>query len=307
MNYAEAVAMLTGRCKTRRRLDNNTYLWRDSEDSSVVAIRLHATDILEFKQNGSIKVNTGGWNTVTTRDRLNRYLPRPWHVYSERGAMILSNYSYWAESKPKGGIELVLDNRTTILPNGLVYGGRNAQEYRDEIRLQENANRQEANRLHYWLRAARGIYRDKSNCTGKGFRCNCHPRPFRQPRERFTEAGECQLCGCKFIRKSYRGRLTVTEILNEANISVRMAKIHAFGFEKFMLEAKVKVLDRHNDYELLTLPLDDWNSMRALKMRCPSTDAVYVSPVDPRCESVPAALDWMFDTENYLETVSQQA
>lgn len=307
MNYAEAVAILTGRCKTRRKLENNTYLWRDSEDSCVVSIRLHATDILTFYQSGRIQVDTGGWNTLTTRDRINRYLPKPWHVYSEHGATILSNYSYWTESKPKRGVERVLENSATILANGLVSGGQDAQEFREEIRRMDNSRRREANRLRYWLRAARGIYRDTSNCTGRDFRCNCHARPFRQPREQFTEPGSCQLCGCRFYRKPSTTKLTVTQILNEPNISVRMAKIHIFGFERFMLEAKVNVLDRHEDYELMALPLNDWNSMRALKMRCPSTDAVYISPVDPGCQSVATALDWMFDTDNYLETVSQQA
>ena len=41
--------------------------------------------------------------------------------------------------------------------------------------------------------------------------------------------------------------------------------------------------------------------MLCLKMVCPSTGAAYVSPVDPRTDSVDSALDWMFDTQNYRQ------
>src|SRR5216684_2610997 len=61
-------------------------------------------------------------------------------------------------------------------------------------------------------------------------------------------------------------------------------------------------------YQLLALPLQgDWTEVKALKMTCPSTGAVYVNAVPPNLNEVPAALDWMFNTENYLETVTQQA
>jgi hypothetical protein len=42
--------------------------------------------------------------------------------------------------------------------------------------------------------------------------------------------------------------------------------------------------------------------MKALKMNCPSTGAVYINAVPPNVEDVPTALDWMFDTQDYLET-----
>lgn len=39
------------------------------------AIRLHDTDIAIFKINGDIILNTGGWKTTTTKDRLNKFTP----------------------------------------------------------------------------------------------------------------------------------------------------------------------------------------------------------------------------------------
>lgn len=72
MNYQTANAMLTGRCKERRKIGNNTYLIRRGKE---IAIRLHQTDIITLTDENEIIVNTGGWHTVTTKARLNEYLP----------------------------------------------------------------------------------------------------------------------------------------------------------------------------------------------------------------------------------------
>ena len=48
-------------------------------------IRLHKTDILTIAPSGAFAINTGGWNTHTTRDRLNEFLPAPWRVCTVRG------------------------------------------------------------------------------------------------------------------------------------------------------------------------------------------------------------------------------
>ncbi len=88
---------------------------------------------------------------------------------------------------------------------------------------------------------------------------------------------------------------------------MRVAKMTCYGMEKFFLDSNAKVLDDKAGYQLLSLPFDRWNEMKALKMTCPSTGAVYVNAVPPTMNEVPAALDWMFNTENYLETVTQQA
>jgi hypothetical protein len=58
--------------RDRRKVGNNTYLERRDKDS--VALRLHDTDIITETPAG-YRVNTGGWQTVTTKDRLNNWLP----------------------------------------------------------------------------------------------------------------------------------------------------------------------------------------------------------------------------------------
>jgi hypothetical protein len=71
-DYATLNERLTGRCLERRKVANNTYAERRWPD---IAIRLHDTDVVTLHPDGSITLNTGGWYTVTTKDRLNSYLP----------------------------------------------------------------------------------------------------------------------------------------------------------------------------------------------------------------------------------------
>ena len=101
--------------------------------------------------------------------------------------------------------------------------------------------------------------------------------------------------------------LTVENILAEENVTVRVAKMSVYGMDRFLIDAKADILDQHGEYTLLSLALDQWQRVVALKMTCPSTQAVYVSPVPPHTDSVASALDWYFDCENYLEKVGQQA
>lgn len=59
-----------GRNKTSRTLANNTTA-RILNDA-MVAIKLHQTDILIFTPN-TVTLNSGGWLSVTTKERINRY------------------------------------------------------------------------------------------------------------------------------------------------------------------------------------------------------------------------------------------
>lgn len=76
MNYESANAQLTGRCKNSRKIQNNTYLARRGED---IALQLHSTDVVTLHPDGSITLNSGGWHTVTTKDRIS-----PFHRVSAR-------------------------------------------------------------------------------------------------------------------------------------------------------------------------------------------------------------------------------
>lgn len=64
--------------RDRRKIANNTYLER--RDDSTIALRLHATDVVTFRP-GTITLDSGGWRTVTTKNRINYALP----VWSKAG------------------------------------------------------------------------------------------------------------------------------------------------------------------------------------------------------------------------------
>jgi hypothetical protein len=53
---------------------------------------LHSTDIITFRKDGTIVANTGGWQTVTTKARLNEYLPVG--IYQRGGLW------YWEGGEP---------------------------------------------------------------------------------------------------------------------------------------------------------------------------------------------------------------
>jgi hypothetical protein len=74
MNYAEAVSMVHGKTNRQtRKIGNNTYAEIEYDNS--VSIRLHGTTVVRFYPNGTVKLNSGGWHTNTTKDRINKYSP----------------------------------------------------------------------------------------------------------------------------------------------------------------------------------------------------------------------------------------
>ncbi len=87
--YADLDAKLTGRCSQSRKIANNTYAERCGDD---IAIRLHATDVVTFHRDGTRTLNTGGWYTVTTKARINDYLPGGVFLSSVKGRWFLGFY-----------------------------------------------------------------------------------------------------------------------------------------------------------------------------------------------------------------------
>jgi hypothetical protein len=74
-NFAEANCILGNRDSLR--LGNNTYLvsrFSPEENDKHIAIRLHNTDIVKFYSNGRITLHTGGYQTVTTKERMNHFI-----------------------------------------------------------------------------------------------------------------------------------------------------------------------------------------------------------------------------------------
>lgn len=126
--------------RVTRKLQNNTYLQR--RENGDIAILLHLTDVVTFKRDGRIILDSGGWLTVTTKDRMNTYTPYPIHVFSDRGQwFVADNWAYNKESvrfEYHDGIEIrVLDDNTLIV-DGFTMPDPNAQteenkKLRDEV------------------------------------------------------------------------------------------------------------------------------------------------------------------------------
>lgn len=83
-----------------RKIANNTYLQRRGEHD--IAVKFHDTDIVLFRMPGSVThehgevvLNTGGWLTKTTSERINRYLPGTVSLSSHRGRWYLHGRGNW--------------------------------------------------------------------------------------------------------------------------------------------------------------------------------------------------------------------
>lgn len=93
-SFTEAQEFLQhGRNKNSRTIANNTKVIRLSDDR--IGIRLHQTDVVIYSRSGLIELNTGGWYTVTTKDRINEFTPRQVYVSSVKGRWYLYRFHSW--------------------------------------------------------------------------------------------------------------------------------------------------------------------------------------------------------------------
>jgi hypothetical protein len=77
---------------SKKRVAPNTVEWIDKYENRY--IRLHLTDILTFTPNGVIIINSGGWRTSTTKERINHFLPVPWRITQENSTWYLNNHVF---------------------------------------------------------------------------------------------------------------------------------------------------------------------------------------------------------------------
>lgn len=87
LDYSEAQRML-GKKETKK-VDRNTYL--RSEDGNMV-IRFWDTDIVTISPDNLYTLNSGGYFTTTTKDRLNKFSPVC--IYQERGLWYVTGRRY---------------------------------------------------------------------------------------------------------------------------------------------------------------------------------------------------------------------
>lgn len=69
--------------KSEKKIGNNTVLRRLSNGD--IAVRLWYTDIVVINKLDNKKIYSGGWETRTTADRINQFLPDGVRVFSQKG------------------------------------------------------------------------------------------------------------------------------------------------------------------------------------------------------------------------------
>lgn len=80
MTHSEAIKMVRGKTnRDTRKVGNNTYA-EILHDGSV-GILLHSTYVVKIHEDNTYTLNSGGWQTLTTKDRINQYSPR--YVYQK--------------------------------------------------------------------------------------------------------------------------------------------------------------------------------------------------------------------------------
>ena len=84
-SFSDAVAFLGGR--ESRKLAHNT--WVEDLGEGEIGVRYHKTYIVVYRE-GSAALSNGGWNTVTTSNRIHRLIPAKYRVGIRKGLMTLT-------------------------------------------------------------------------------------------------------------------------------------------------------------------------------------------------------------------------
>lgn len=88
-------------CTESKLIDHSTVEYLRVDGTRVV--RLHKTDIVTVRTDGTVVLNSGGWNTVTTRDRINDQLEKHcpgWRMWSEKNQPYLG-WGGWSDPDRK--------------------------------------------------------------------------------------------------------------------------------------------------------------------------------------------------------------
>lgn len=136
LDFAQCERLVSqARDKRSKPYANNTRVEKRDEDT--YALRLHATDIATFHRNGPTTINSGGWRTVTTKDRLGSVTT---HLSSERGVWYVDAEPDSSDPRPPRGRRTVLKPFHALDPGpepvkpdeGCVAGEIHAVPYEEE-------------------------------------------------------------------------------------------------------------------------------------------------------------------------------
>lgn len=132
MNYQSAKELIKNR--ESKKLANNTYLMWSGEN---LTVELHNSPILTFYPNGDTMIDLCGWNTMTTRDRINEFLPQEFKVSTDKGIL------YLCRDRIVGGYRtfesFVFKDGITIGSRGGVRGAGSRSSVKEMQKLRKSA------------------------------------------------------------------------------------------------------------------------------------------------------------------------
>ena len=110
MDYTQAkLTLATARDASKGKpIANNTRLFARGDD---IAVRLHHTDVATMHADGSVTLNSGGYRTMTTRDRMQRFAPV--RVWSSKGTWYACRASCGTHHLFADGMRLFADGTCT--------------------------------------------------------------------------------------------------------------------------------------------------------------------------------------------------
>jgi len=88
LTYFGAQSILGSR--DRKKLENNTYLERCDLGDGYFAVVLHRTEVVKIYRDGTYVLSSGGWLTLTTRKRINKYSPA--FIWQKNFTWFLASY-----------------------------------------------------------------------------------------------------------------------------------------------------------------------------------------------------------------------
>lgn len=116
--------------KAGKPIANNTrVLQRVLGDEVFYVVRLHTTDIVQYHADGRVVLSSGGWRTVTTKDRLNTHTDAV--VWPDKGEWMLS----WC------GKDYFFADGITLHPDGSVTGAGSADDKAEARKMRRDIKR----------------------------------------------------------------------------------------------------------------------------------------------------------------------
>lgn len=152
-----------GRDKQSRPIDNNTTV---RLIDGGVAIRLHATDVVTLRDDGRAVLSSGGWATVTTKDRINKYAPAS--VYSRAGVWYIDD---------RDDTPTLFYDGMTVDRTGYPLKPRKTARYEKRLTALKKQARTYAKAYVAELQAGQIAYPSSGDCWGCAFATKEHTEP----------------------------------------------------------------------------------------------------------------------------------